>query len=90
MADKKESVGAIWQKTTRNGKTLLSITIDGKRYTAWPNDYKKTDKEPDFRVFVDDYEKPVQHQHTGGMPFKREDKRQEPADDINSGDDLPF
>ena len=56
----KESIGALWRKQV-NGKTLLSgsVTIDGKtvKLAIWENDYKKESKHPDFKIYVDDYEK---------------------------------
>ena len=63
----KESVGAIWKKTinTKDGaKEILSIQIGDKKYTAWTNDYKKEQKHPDFKIFVDDYQKPNNEQDT--------------------------
>ena len=63
----KESVGAIWKKTinTKDGaKEILSIQIGDKKYTAWTNDYKKEQKHPDFKIFVDDYQKPNNEQAT--------------------------
>lgn len=67
---KKESAGAIWKKQTSKGE-ILSITIDGKRYVAWPNTFKKSAKEPDFRIYVDDYKPQAQgvQQPGSDLPF---------------------
>lgn len=74
--DKKKSVGGIWKKTTAKGQELLSITIDGKRYVAWVNQYKK-DKQPDYQIYEDDW--------------KPESKAtQEPIGKQISDDRLPF
>lgn len=58
--EKKSYDGAAWKKAvkTKNGTTeVLSIVIGDKRYTAWPNTYKKDgDKTPDYRLLVDNYE----------------------------------
>ncbi len=83
-----QSAGAAWRKIvkTKNGEVeVLSITIGDKRYTAWPNTFKKPgEKSPDYRLQVDNYEpkeKPaqtyVQQQptnntitdETGDLPF---------------------
>lgn len=56
----KQSDGAAWKKviSTKNGPVeVLSITIGDKRYTAWPNTFKKEgEKSPDYRLSVDNYE----------------------------------
>jgi hypothetical protein len=66
-----ESAGAIWKKTvkTKNGEVeVLSITIGDKRYTAWPNTFKKEgEKSPDYRLQVDTYEK--KDAPKDGLPF---------------------
>jgi hypothetical protein len=63
MADNK--IGA-WKKTinTKNGEqTIVSFTIDGKRYTMWPNKFKKEAKHPDYQITEDNYEPKPQQQH---------------------------
>lgn len=60
MSTTKQSEGAAWKKTvnTKNGPVeVLSITIGDKRYTAWPNTFKKEgERSPDYRLQVDNYE----------------------------------
>jgi hypothetical protein len=60
MSTTKQSDGAAWKKTinTKNGPVeVLSITIGDKRYTAWPNTFKKEgERSPDYRLNVDNYE----------------------------------
>lgn len=56
-----QSVGGIWPKTIKkkDGTTVevLSISIDGKRYTAWPNEKATPEnKQPKYRIQVDNYE----------------------------------
>lgn len=67
-----ESAGAIWKKTvkTKNGDVeVLSITIGDKRYTAWPNTFKKEgEKSPDYRLQVDNYQ-PKDAKPSDGLPF---------------------
>jgi hypothetical protein len=66
MSEKKESIGGIWKKTiqTKNGDVeLLNISVDGKRYTAWPNTYKQAgDKSPDYKLYLDTYKPPTNQQ----------------------------
>jgi hypothetical protein len=54
-----QSAGAAWKKTvtTKNGEVeILSITIGDKRYSAWPNTFKKEgEKSPDYRLQEDNY-----------------------------------
>ena len=56
----KQSEGAAWKKTvnTKNGPVeVLSITIGDKRYTAWPNTFKKEgERSPDYRLQADTYQ----------------------------------
>lgn len=58
-----QSAGAAWKKTvnTKNGPVeILSITIGDKRYSAWPNSFKKEgEKTPDYRLQEDNYEPKV-------------------------------
>ena len=55
MSDK---IGA-WKKTvkTKNGDVeIFSFTINGVRYSMWPNNFKKEQKHPDYQITVDTYE----------------------------------
>ena len=55
----KESIGALWRKQTQKGEVLSGvITVGGQqvRIAVWQNSYKKEPKQPDLRIFVDDYE----------------------------------
>lgn len=76
MSDKKQSIGALWEKKTKNGDTLFSgsIEIDGKKtkIAVFKNGYKKEDKHPDWKIFIDDYQAPAVN-HIGdkdsSLPF---------------------
>lgn len=66
-----QSAGGAWKKTvnTKNGAVeVLSISIGDKRYTAWPNTFKKEgERSPDYRLQEDNFkpkEKP-----TEDLPF---------------------
>lgn len=60
MSKQQKSDGAAWKKSikTKNGDVeILSIVIGDKKYTAWPNTFKKEgEKSPDYRLTVDNYE----------------------------------
>ena len=54
MSEKKD-IGALWKKTSQKGKEFFSgvITINGEKHqiVIFPNDYKKEDKHPDYKIF---------------------------------------
>lgn len=61
MSEKKTSEFGIWAKqvNTKSGPTeVLSFTVNGVRYNAWKNNYKKSEKSPDYNVYIDNYVKP--------------------------------
>lgn len=56
MADeKKQPIGALWEKTSQSGTVFLSgdIEIDGVKHpvVCFQNGYKKESKHPDWRIF---------------------------------------
>ena len=77
-----QSAGAAWRKvvTTKNGEVeILSITIGDKRFSAWPNIYKKEgERSPDYRLVEDTY-----------TP-KAEAAKPAPAKFAGQNEDLPF
>ena len=74
MSTANQSAGAAWKKVvkTKNGEVeVLSLTIGDKRYTAWPNTFKKEgEKSPDYRLQEDTY-KPAapKAEATNDLPF---------------------
>jgi len=54
MNDKKD-IGALWLRMAKSGSEYMSgaIEIEGKKYqiVAFKNTYKKTEKQPDYRIF---------------------------------------
>lgn len=56
MTEKKKSVGSGWKKQTSKGE-VINLIINGVRYNVWPNSYKKEDREPDYKVYEDNYVK---------------------------------
>jgi len=48
--EKKQSIGA-WDKTTKNSKTYISFTIEGKLYTMWKNEFKVKPTQPDYKIY---------------------------------------
>jgi hypothetical protein len=55
--EKKESWGA-WKKQTAKGE-VINFTLNGTRYSMWANAYKKDEKQPDYKIYVNDYVAPV-------------------------------
>jgi len=53
MEDKKWSTGA-WKKQTAKGE-VINFTINNVKYSMWANNYKKDDKQPDFKIVVNDF-----------------------------------
>jgi hypothetical protein len=52
MANKEDEIGALWQRTSANGKTFLSGKINGADVVVFTNDHKQPgEKTPDWRVF---------------------------------------
>lgn len=52
MADKLVPAGAIWIRTAKNGSQYFNVTLEGgQKLVAFPNQYKKEDKHPDFKLF---------------------------------------
>ena len=70
-----KSIGGIWKKTVQTKKgpvEILSISIMGKRYTAWPNSFKEAgDRKPDYTLQEDNYEpkKAEAVKDDSGLPF---------------------
>ena len=65
-----KSVGALWSKKDKNGKTYLTLSIDGVgRFVCWANKFKETDQQPDFRVFE-------------SRPYKPTTVKAAPVDDV--------
>lgn len=64
-----QSAGGAWKKTvkTKNGDVeILSISIGDKRYSAWPNQFKKEgEKTPDYRLVEDNF----QPKEKNDLPF---------------------
>ena len=57
MAISKENeIGAIWQRTTKNGDAFFSgkLKLDGKEYeiVIFKNGYKTDPRHPDARVYI--------------------------------------
>jgi uncharacterized protein (DUF736 family) len=90
--EKKQPIGALWDKRTKNGELFMTgtVTIDGTehRLAIWGNRYKKEDKHPDWRVFIDTYE-PSQRTTTPA-PRATPAPIDVPATQPMEDDDLPF
>jgi uncharacterized protein (DUF736 family) len=42
----------LWKNTSKDGKTYLSGTLGAVRVLVFPNEYKRTEKDPDFSLFL--------------------------------------
>ena len=82
MSDKQsKSQGGGWIKTSQKGNKYMScnIEINGKKvyFSMVKNTYKEEgSKQPDYKIFLSDYEQPAQQQptdypqqNTGGDPW---------------------
>ena len=85
-----EEIGAIWKRVGQKGEYFTgSVMIDGiaREIRMFPNDYKKLDKHPDFKVFAsypDDQPAPAEPSIQHGAPLPNY-----PAEEINPAD-IPF
>lgn len=94
--EKKNKIGSLWVKKTRDGKSFLSGSIEvGEqkiRIVIWPNDFKYSEKSPDFKVYIDTYKSPRegnQEDDPDEGPFHSRGIK-EPPDFVPSDDDVPF
>ena len=72
MTEKKWSTGG-WKKQTAKGE-VINFTIENVKYSMWVNAYKTEEKQPDYKIYVNDfnpetktYSKPKED--TEGLPF---------------------
>lgn len=73
---KKQSIGALWVKQGKSGDFFTgNVEVNGQtvKITVFKNQYKK-DKQPDYRIFVDDYKpdgnsKPENNNVAKDLPF---------------------
>lgn len=73
MKEKKWSTGG-WKNQTAKGE-VINFTINDVKYSMWVNAYKTEEKQPDYKIYVNDfnpetkptYSKPKED--TEGLPF---------------------
>jgi hypothetical protein len=68
--EKKVSFGA-WKRQTAKGE-VINFAINGTRYSMWANSYKSDDKQPDFKIYINEYVAPTETQLTESktdLPF---------------------
>jgi hypothetical protein len=53
MEQKKWSTGG-WKNTTAKGE-VINFTINDVKYSMWKNAYKTEDKQPDFKIYINDF-----------------------------------
>jgi len=71
MAEKQESVGAIWIAETKKGDKYLNLTVEGKKYVAFKNSFKEKDTDPYYRVLVkkEMQARPQEKRNESDIPF---------------------
>ena len=47
-----EKIGALWLKESNKGNKYLTGTVNGKRVVVFKNTKKKSDKSPDYQIFL--------------------------------------
>lgn len=70
---------AAWKKSTAKGE-VIEFTINGQRYSMWPNTFKKEEKQPDFNIFPNDYKPKAEFKQEYATPVNKQE----------SEDILPF
>lgn len=52
MPKNPDDIGALWLKTSQNGKRYFSGTVNGEAVVVFKNDHKQDgEKTPDYRVY---------------------------------------
>lgn len=64
MSDKKNKfkLAALWKKTLPNGTEIMTGRLGGAVIEIWPNNYKKSDKHPDYNIIISE-------------PYKKEENK---------------
>jgi uncharacterized protein (DUF736 family) len=50
--DKKDEIGAFWERTSKKGTNFLAGKINGKDVIAFREKEKKNPKSPDWRIYL--------------------------------------
>ena len=67
MEKEKWSTGA-WKKQTQKGE-VINFTINNVKYSMWVNNYKKDEKQPDYKIFINDFKPKQQENNSNDIPF---------------------
>ena len=71
MTDEKKLSFGAWKRQTAKGE-VINFAINGVRYSMWANSYKSDDKQPDFKIYINEYVAPGETQLTESktdLPF---------------------
>lgn len=49
--NKDDELGALWIKTTQDGRTYMTGTLNGVKVVVFSNDRKGNERAPDYRVY---------------------------------------
>ena len=73
-------VGAIWKKISKKGAEFFSLSVNGKNYIAFINNYKNGTKDPDYKIYESSFKdaqptKPAQQEIEAlySMPKEQDD-----------------
>jgi len=73
----RKSEFGIWKRQVKlkTGETteVLSFSVNGVRYNAWPNGRKQNPKSPDYNVYIDTYVKPENGNQPAAKPAVKSD-----------------
>ena len=61
-----------WKKATAKGE-VIEFTINGQRYSMWPNTYKKEEKHPDFNIFPNDFKPKAEFKQEYATPVNQQE-----------------
>ena len=50
---KEDEAGTIYENTSAAGRPYLKITINGQKFIAYRNKFKKEQKHPDWNIYID-------------------------------------
>ena len=68
-----KNMGALWLKTSDNGKKYMSgvVEIDGVKHqiVVFKNDHKNADTHPDYKIYPSKKREPKEDDNDGTSPF---------------------
>ena len=81
------NIGGLWLNESKKGDVYLSGCLNGARLLILPNNFKKSDKEPDFVMNVLPYRESKTDSETAKSKLKSKLSKK---DESENKDDIPF